>query len=234
MEVKNQKYYYFDPVSELTTLLVINMTKSYLHNQYSIDKIRLKMKFFNTMVNPRNFYILFLTLLLFQLHGCGILVGNVKPLTEKSSSYHLLKLDDLAPSEWKKISSQQISYDKEEPDISSPDVTYQSLKNSSIISLNSSCKTNASKPQTLEKITDLLLLGISNIKDKKQNSMSINSLPALETSLIGVLNNQKVSIKTVITRYGNCVYDFMYIAQPHDSDVYTAIFSQFIASFNVN
>lgn len=180
---------------------------------------------------------LYITLLLLFFSSCGILVGNVKPVTEKSSSYSIQKLDENSENYWKKISRDKISYNSDEPEFSSPDVTYQSTKNSSIISLNSSCKTinvEQQNSESLEKISDLLILGVTEIKDKKQEFLEIDRHPALETSLTGKLNDQRVSIKSVITRRGSCIFDFMYISQPEFFNVHMATFSQFVASFHVN
>src|SRR4051812_47677682 len=79
------------------------------------------------------------------ISGCA-LIGNVKPVAEKSESYGVMDLSKENP-EWVKLDTSETrsgenssggSQETETTEVS--DVAYQSKRNASIISLNSACR----------------------------------------------------------------------------------------------
>jgi hypothetical protein len=157
------------------------------------------------------------------LQGCSILIGNVR-VEEKSDDYSIMDLGKNP--DWKKIGA-----DKNSTDMS--DLTFQSKKNSSIISLNSVCReTGDDNPAAtdLKAVTHELLLGISNISDKTEKEITVSDTPALETTVQGQLNNQAMKLRAVVLRKNSCVYDLMYIARPERFNDDIEVFQTFTQS----
>ena len=96
--------------------------------------------------------------------GCAILIGNVDPVAHRSGDYDVLMLSD-KESNWNKLDPRQtLSPDEsglseDEAKTRTSDLTFQSRKTASIISLNSSCRDRVEgQKRSLREYTNLLLL----------------------------------------------------------------------------
>lgn len=172
--------------------------------------------------------------IIFILSGCGLLVGNVKPVEEKAENYGVLDLS-LGSSEWKKLSSSSSDSKNSSPTSSEiSDVAFQSSHTASIISLNSSCRPSyESSSQDLKEFTKLLFMGISNISKKSERELILQELPALETTILGKLNGESMMLKAVVLRKRDCVYDLMMIARPNLFQKSEGEFERFVASLRI-
>ena len=176
---------------------------------------------------------LFLTVLTGALSGCSVLIGNIKPVGEKSQSYEVLRLEKENPN-WVAIDSNSVKESDEEDNesLESSDLAYQSKSSSSIISLNSSCRKNlASSQLTLRQFTDALLLGIQSIENREEREISISGAQALETTLQGNLGGRTSRLRSVVIRKGMCVYDLMLIARVDRFGQDLPTFERFVNSF---
>lgn len=176
--------------------------------------------------------------------ACSTLIGNVKPVDEKSETYGVA---DLARenSDWIKLSAaEQGLQNSKDPRESSdsqeiPDIAFQSKQTASIISLNSACRPNT--PENIEKsdveelrnFSQQLLLGISDVTQRDEKVMTVQKSPALETTIQGKLNGEAMMLRTVVLRRARCVYDLMYVARPERFSKQESDFSHFVASLKL-
>jgi hypothetical protein len=166
--------------------------------------------------------------LLLLAPGCA-LVGNVKPIDEKSETY---QVDDLSKGlgDWTKLPPQSGG----SSDSSSSDVAFQSQKTASIISLNSACRPSfETEHRDLKTFTNLLFLGISEVTQRNERDLTLQSVPALETTLKGKLNDEEMMLRTVVLQRGECVYDLMYVSRPEHFAENEADFSRFVDSLKL-
>jgi hypothetical protein len=175
--------------------------------------------------------------------GCSVVVGNVKPIEEKSTEYGVMDLRHISP-DWKKLDPAKTAAQSEsvkEQDVSPTevsDVAYQSKSTASIISLDSACRLapDASRPgaeRDLKSLTDLLLLGITDVTLREERGMEIQKTPALETTITGKLNGESMQIRTVVLKRQNCVYDLVYMSRPQYFERQLSDFSHFVASLKL-
>jgi len=174
--------------------------------------------------------ILFACTLFGYLSGCSVLVGNVKPVAEKSNEYKVLKLSDVNHN-WKLLP--QETTDEPEKDKTS-DVAYQSTKSSSIISLNTACRPNIETDErSLTSYSNMLFLGVTDIKSREEKQYIHDGEPALETTIHGNLNQEEMKLRTVVIRKKDCLYDLMYISRPKYFDSEEKVFSEFANSLKL-
>lgn len=180
-------------------------------------------------------------ILLVTSSGCSVVVGNVKPLEEKSTTYGVMDLNR-SNSDWKKLDPTKTAAQNESVKVQdvSPtevsDVAYQSASTASIISLDSACRLSAESlnpGQDLRSITDLLLLGITDVTYRAERGMEVQKTPALETTITGSLNGEVMQLRTVVLKRQNCVYDLVYMARPTHFESQLADFSHFVASLKL-
>ena len=181
---------------------------------------------------------LFLAVPIFMLpliSGCSILIGNVKPVEEKSENYRVADLSRMNP-DWTRLSGPATS----EPESaaasndSSADLAYQSKQTSSIISLNSSCRPGkGDQSETLQEFSRLLFLGITEVSQKDERNAEVDHAPALQTTLEGKLNGESTKLRTVVVRKSGCVYDLMYIARPDRFPEREEDFTHFVSSLKL-
>jgi hypothetical protein len=169
--------------------------------------------------------------------GCSLLVGNVKPVDEKSDSYGVADLSRESPDRWQRLSATAEGVDAKDPAISVaevPDVAFQSKATSSIISLNSACRSGGeTEERDLKGFTNLLFLGISDVSFREESELKLQRGPALETTIQGKLNGEPMKLRTVVLRRGDCLYDLMYVARPDQFPANETDFSHFIASLRL-
>lgn len=167
---------------------------------------------------------------LLALSACGVLIGNVKPVAEKSETYHILDLSNEDP-DWTKVDSVQPQQTTDDGSIT--DVSFQSKKTASTITLNSTCRdTLRFRSQSLSSYTKSLFLGLSNIdyKQEKETIMVKNGIKALQTTVRGKLNNEPVMLRAIVFKNDNCLYDLLYVARPQYFKSQEAIFQKFSES----
>ncbi len=159
------------------------------------------------------------------LSGCAVLLGNVKTVDQHSKSYRVAHLNETHP-DWKMLEpSGDVTSDSSE-------ITYQSNRTASIISLNSTCRTRNST-EDLKRISRLLFLGITDVTDTQERELTVDSTPALETTVTGRLNREKVKIRAVVLRTHAGVFDLMYVAKPRYFAGQEADFTQFVSSLRL-
>jgi hypothetical protein len=162
--------------------------------------------------------------------GCGLLLGTVKPVEEKSEDYRVLDLSK-ADSDWIKLPPAPL---KDSATSESSDVTFQSKKTASIISLNTACRQSLeNQKQDLHSFTQELLLGIGDITKHTEREMTVQGTAALETTIQGQLNAQQTMLRVIVLHEGACIYDLMYISRPEFFDTYEAEFARFVGSLRI-
>ncbi len=173
------------------------------------------------------------------MSGCGLLVGNVKPVDEKSEDYRVLDLRN-HNSDWTRLepaaANPNIDKGEAKDTFSSEvsDVSYQSKKTASIISLNSACRgSRASEEQSLKEFSQQLLLGMTNVTQRVEKEIQVQQVPALETTVEGKLNGEHVAIRTVVLKKDECVYDLMFVARPEHFPTQEPDFTRFVSSLKL-
>jgi len=157
--------------------------------------------------------------------GCSVFFGNIKPVEEKSKNYTVIDLTKLN-SDWKHIES-------------TADFTYQSANSLSTISINSACKNFDSQVKTdLKALSNLLYLGIwgtSKVDSKQEETIILDSTPALQTTTQGKLDLlDTFTIRTIVVERNYCTYDFILIARSQYFQSQLKDFNKFIQSWKVN
>lgn len=180
-------------------------------------------------IHLRNTLALSIFFLFFQ-SSCGLLIGNIKPVEEKSGNYRVMDLSQ-KNSDWVRL-KRSTSSGSDQTDYE--DIAYQSKKSASIISLNSACRsTIEAENKGLEEYTHLLLLGITEPTQKEEKNLTLHGLPALQTTVEAVLNKKRVKIRTLVLQKKDCVYDLMYIARPDRFSENETTFIQFVDSLKL-
>lgn len=166
------------------------------------------------------------------------MIGNIKPIDEKSEAYGVLDLSKQRPEEWQRLDLSAVA-DSKDPDAKATevsDVVYQSKKNASTISLNSACRQNAQYSDSLKGLRDLsnlLFFGISDIMQRDENQLSIQGTPALQTTVRGKIKSEDIMIRTVVLHRHSCIYDMVYLTPPDRFKNNETDFSQFVASLRL-
>lgn len=182
------------------------------------------------------FGLILLTLGALAQSGCGVLIGNVKPVEEKSTSYGVAELSKESK-DWIRLDPTKVDGSAKE-DGETPtevsDVAYQSRKTASIISLNSACRPTLSHDQQdLRSLTNLLFLGMTNVSYRNEQGLELQGTPALQTTIRGRLNAEDMMLRTIVLRRGPCIYDLLYLARPNHFADQELDFSHFVASLRL-
>jgi hypothetical protein len=179
--------------------------------------------------------LLALGVLTLSASGCGVLLGNIKPVDEKSETYRVLNLSESNP-DWKKLEPVQISAKSPDGDptraTDSTDLAYQSKQTASIISLNSACRPGDSTG-SLRDVSQLLFLGLTDVVEREEKQLELEKLPALQTTVQGRLNQEPVKLRAVVLRKGTCVYDLMYVSRPEHFAAQENDFTRFVSSLRL-
>lgn len=178
-------------------------------------------------------YLGLLIILLILQSGCSVLIGNVRPVDQKSTQYGILDLSKNS-SDWKRMGVEEIKEDGSAPESGISDQSFQSKKTGATISINSTCKSYSTEnTRNLKTLTRELLLGISDIEYQKEESIDIPGGEALQTTVQGQINQEKVMIRTVVVLKNNCVYDLMYVSRPGKFKESEEDFSRFVSSLRI-
>src|SRR5690606_6826472 len=101
-----------------------------------------------------------------------------------------------------------------------------------VVMMNSACRPRqAVSRESLRQLTDLLILGTTEISGREEREIEVDGERALQTTLTGTLNGERVKMRTVVFRKGACVYDMMYVARPGTFPDKIDAFERFRASF---
>ena len=181
--------------------------------------------------------VIFITLLVLALSSCSTLVGNVKPIDQKSQQY---SISEPSAHIWQKIDPTTLVSDKAKFDPTSStyssevtDLTFQSKKTAGIISLNSSCRQGRAEEKDLDLITRELLLGITHVTLRTDESISIQNTPAMQTTVQGKIAGALTRIRTVVLSKDECIYDLMYVSTPEQFKVHEDDFNRFVSSLRL-
>jgi hypothetical protein len=182
-----------------------------------------------------------LLLALILLNGCattGVLIGNVKPVDEKSSTYGVMDLSKSNP-DWKRLDAKSVdpnpvSQDPATTATEVADVSFQSKSTASIISLNSACRQGKDyENKDLKTLTNVLLLGSSGVTHRDESDVMVSGTSALQTTIQGVIDGESIKLRTVVLKRQTCVYDLVYVARPQTFETQLEDFSHFVASLRL-
>jgi len=181
-----------------------------------------------------------LSLHLMMLTGCGtgFIIGNTKPVDEKSESYGVMDLSKGNP-DWIKLDPKSVDINSTSQDAATTsteisDVAFQSKGTAAIISLNSACRESKEyENKDLRTLTNVLLLGAADVTLRDEKEITVSANPALQTTIEGKINSEKIMLRTVVIKRRNCVYDLVYVARPQTFDAHVEDFSHFVASLRL-
>ncbi len=166
------------------------------------------------------------------LCGCAVLVGNVKPVDQKSITYGVMDLSKEDPN-WNSLLPVQTRSKGVTPSEVS-DVAFQSKKTASTISLTSGCRAgNESPSKDLREFSQPLFSSLTKLRDRKENARLVQNVPALETTAHGVAEGQDLVIRTVVLRKKSCVYDLTLVSLARFFVAETEAFSKFVESLRL-
>ncbi len=149
--------------------------------------------------------------------GCGVsklLVGQVDPVDQKSSSIQITAMEAIDPN-WKRVeisSNSQAANDM-------PDRAWQNTKSASVISLNSACRQINDEAQNFaemepKEITADLLSQWRDLENKKERDLLVSGFPAFESTAEGIYFNSKRKFQIVVVKTPTCIYDLIFLAPP--------------------
>ncbi|MGK5081680.1 hypothetical protein WDW37_00120 [Bdellovibrionota bacterium FG-1] len=171
------------------------------------------------------------------LSGCGLLIGNVRPVDEKSDQYGVIDLAKEKPPIWDRLDPAQADAehrDHENTSTEVSDVAFQAKHAPSIIALNSACRpTVETQDKSLQELTHELLLGISDISERNEQNLTVQATPALKTTLEGKMNSKPIKVSCVVLRRKACVYDLLYMSPPEYFTETESDFDHFVASLRL-
>jgi len=164
----------------------------------------------------------YLTAFLALSCSCSVLVGQVKPLEEKSanSSTQTPTLDSLG---WRKLSGQ----DNSDRSSEIPDEAWQSTRTAAVISLNSVCRRGTGGERDIKKVTQVLLSQWDNLKVQDQQTLSFRNLPAIQTTAKGRYLGRDRRFQIVVVKSPTCIYDLIYLSPVESFDQELSVFTRF-------
>ncbi|MBS1961008.1 MAG: hypothetical protein JST04_02245 [Bdellovibrionales bacterium] len=190
------------------------------------------------MIRIRSLAFSFVTLL--TLASCSTLVGNVKPVDQKSTDYGVIDLSKENPKVWKRLDDSalrpkdaQIGSNKQAFSSEITDLAFQSKRTSAIISLNSSCREGRESIGDLAPYMKELLLGMREVTEREETTRRIDGIEALQTIVAGTLAGEHTKIHAIVLSKEGCVYDLMYISRPERYPTHEGDFNRFVSSLKL-
>jgi hypothetical protein len=181
-----------------------------------------------------------ISVMIMTVSACSTLVGNVKPVDQKSTDYGVLDLARENPAVWKKLSEAQlqpkdaqIGTNKTAFSSEITDLAWQSQKTFGIISLNTSCREGRPTANDLKPYLRELLLGISDITEREESTRQVSGQEALQAIIAGKMAGESTKIKALVLAKENCIYDLMYISRPERFNAHDADFNRFVSSLRL-
>lgn len=155
------------------------------------------------------------------------MLGNVKPVDQKSELYQVMDLSKES-SQWTRLSPDDLDSTE------TSDIAYKAKKSASIISLNSACRSKTDlEEKDLKKITQLLFMGLSDLRVHSERSLLIQGSPGFESTAQGKIQGEEMMLKTVVLRRNHCVYDLVYMARPNFFHENEQDFAHFVDSLKL-
>jgi hypothetical protein len=155
------------------------------------------------------------------LSSCSILVGQVKPVEEKSvnSSSGKPVLETLG---WKKLELSSATGTASDV----PDAAWQSPKTDAVISLNSVCR-RGRENRGVREVTDALLTQWDSLVIQNQKDLQFKGMPGYETTALGKYLGRERKFQTLIVKSPTCIYDLIYLSPSDSFDQDLTAFLQF-------
>lgn len=176
--------------------------------------------------------------------GCGVLIGNVRPVDEKDKEldYQNLSKD----SQWIRLDLQAERENKDTnpsntPDTESqaPDVAFQNKSTQAIISVNSACREVArptdetrTEEDRLKLFTKRLHFGLA-VEERKEALSQVDGLSAWDSTVQGKLDGEPIALRTLVVQLDKCIYDVMYMTRPEHFKRHENVFASFVASLKL-
>lgn len=181
-----------------------------------------------------------LSAILLTLTSCSTLVGNVKPVDEKSTAYEIVDLAKENPETWRRLDDSQlrpkdakIGTSKKAFSSEVTDIAYQSRRTSAIISLNSSCREGRDSITDVAPYLRELLLGMTEVTEKKEGTRQVAGAEALEGIVAGKMAGERTKIQALVLSKNGCVFDLMYISRPDRFGAHENDFNRFVSSLRL-
>ena len=178
--------------------------------------------------------------ILLTFTSCSTLVGNVKPVDEKSTAYGVIDLAKENPTVWNRLGDAelrpkdaQIGSSKKAFSSEITDIAYQSKRTSAIISLNSSCREGRGSVPDLAPYLRELLLGMSDISERTESTTQVSGTDALEGTVAGKMAGERTKIRALVLSKNGCIYDLMYISRPERFSTHESDFNRFVSSLRL-
>ncbi len=156
------------------------------------------------------------------LNACSVLVGQVKPVDEKSKKVPIRDVSLIDPN-WHQL---EITSQNPNPE-DIPDVAWQSSLTAAVISLNSACRQKTDEGGDLKKVTQTLLSQWSALDIESERSLVLSGFPAYETRAQGMYLKSKRKFETVVVKTPTCVYDLIYLSPVKTFEQDLSVFHQF-------
>lgn len=172
--------------------------------------------------------------------SCSTLVGNVKPVDEKSTDYTVLDLAKEYPKVWTRLDDSalrpkdaQIGSNKQAFSSEITDLAFQSRRTSAIISLNSSCREGRDSIGDLGPYLKELLLGMRDVTEREESSRRVDGVDGLQSIVAGTMAGERTKIHAIVLAKQGCIYDLMYISRPERYPTHEGDFNRFVSSLKL-
>lgn len=191
-------------------------------------------------LNFQQLYVLFGFVSFLTLTSCSTIVGNIKPVDEKSNTYEIADLSKEKPLLWKRLDAAQllpkdaqIGTNGEAFSSEVTDFAFQSTKTAAIISLNSSCRKGRASSADLAPYLRELFLGMSEVTEHSEKTTQVAGVSALEGIVAGQMAGERTKIHAFVLTKSECVYDLMYISRPDHFPTHENDFNHFVSSLRL-
>jgi hypothetical protein len=160
-----------------------------------------------------------------MLTSCSVLVGQVKPVEEKSANSPTGRnvLERLG---WKQLDLSAES-DAKDDGSDSPDAAWQSPKSSAVISLNSVCRRGRGRGRDLKQVTEVLLSQWDNLKKEGERPLTVGGYPAYETVASGDYLTSHRKFEILVVKSPTCIYDLIFVSPIETFDQEVSVFQEF-------
>jgi hypothetical protein len=156
--------------------------------------------------------------------GCSVLIGQVKPVDEKAKIRFWKDIPTIDP-------RFQLIPKTGEPGGSS-DAAWQSQALESVISINSSCRSQAF-PQEIEEVSETLLAQWTKVSGLEQRQTSHSGFSAHVSTGKGTYLGQERKFENWVIQSPKCIYDVVLIAAPKGYESALKTFRSFKDTLNL-
>jgi hypothetical protein len=169
-----------------------------------------------------------LTLFTLTLASCSVLVGQVKPVEEKSANSSTGR-SVLERHGWKQLnlSAESDTGSGANDTSDSPDAAWQSARSTAVISLNSVCRKDKGRGRDLKQVTGVLLSQWDNLKVDSERPLTVGGLPAYETIATGDYLSSHRKFQILVVKSPSCIYDLIFVGPLETFDQEVSVFQEF-------